>query len=280
MTSVSQTLAEGTALLRDSSCSPRADALLLLEHALERTRAWIIAYGDTPVSPQAAAAFHASCERRKTGAPVGYILNSSGFYGREFLVDENVLIPRPETEHLIDETIAFAGDRLCTVLDVGTGSGALACTIAAETGAVVYGTDVSEAAVGVANANARRLGLTAHCSFYCGDLAEPVGGQRFDVVVANLPYIPTADLPKRPDPVSFEPTLALDGGPDGLRLYRRLLQTLPPLLNAGSLVLQEAAPATISNLAELVRHYLPSFSIEICKDYAGLPRYIRAERDR
>lgn len=278
MTSVAQTLAEGTACLRGCSSSPRADALLLLEHALARTRSWIVAYGDAIVSSQAAAKFRTSCERRRAGMPAAYILNSAGFYGREFVVNRSVLIPRPESEHLVDEAIASLRDRSePAALDVGTGCGQLACTIAAEINAGVTGTDVSPRAIEVAAENARRLGVAERCSFYQGDLAEPVAGRRFDLVVANLPYIPTADLPQPPDPVSFEPREALDGGPDGLSLYRRLLPQLPRLLNANAIVLLEAAPPTIQGLYDIVRSSLPEFAISVCRDYAGLARYVRAK---
>lgn len=270
-------------MLRESSSSPRADAMLLLEHALARPRSWMAAYGEELVSTDAAAAFRSSCEQRNAGMPAAYIVGSVGFYGREFGVNPSVLVPRPETEHLVDEAIAFLrkrDDAGKAVLDVGAGSGALACTIAAETGAELYGTDVSAAAIEIATENARRLGVAARCSFHQGDLTEPVGGRRFDLVVANLPYIPTADLPQPPDPVSFEPRVALDGGPDGLSVYRRLLPPLPQLLNPNAMVLVEAAPPTIAGLANLVRAALPNFAISVHNDYAGLARYVKAERSR
>ena len=132
MTTLATALSEATARLRDRE-SARADALLLLEHALGRSRAWIAAHGETPLSPESESEFRALCERRDTGVPVAYLVRSAGFYGREFVVDESVLIPRPETEHLIDDALAFIGGATAAVLDVGTGSGAIACTIAAHT---------------------------------------------------------------------------------------------------------------------------------------------------
>ncbi len=275
MTTVGETLAQGTALLRDSSASPHADALLLLAHALDRGRAWIVAHGDATPSPQETEAFQRLSAERSRGVPVAYLLGSAGFYGREFLVNDNVLIPRPETEHLVDEALRFIGNRPLNVLDVGTGSGAIACTIAAETSATVHGTDISPAAVAIANENARRLGVAARCRFYAGDLTEPVKTQRFDLVIANLPYVPTAAIARKPDPVAYEPREALDGGPDGLALYRRLLGTLPPLLSANALILLEAAPPTIPGLAALGKSALPHSTIAVGRDYAGLDRYLR-----
>jgi release factor glutamine methyltransferase len=278
MTSVAQTLAEGTAVLRTSSDAPRADALLLLERVLDRTRSWLLAYGEASVSAQAAREFAALCERRGSGMPAAYLLKSAGFYGHELFVDERVLIPRPETEHMVDEAISWLAESGDRVLDVGTGSGAIACAIAARTQGAVYATDISPAAIEVARENAQRLGVASRCHFYQGDLLEPVNTLRFNVIIANLPYVPTSDLPQSPSPVSFEPKLALDGGPDGLSLYRRLLKNLPPLLNPKALVLLEGAPPTMPGLLSLVRSSLPDFAISTHNDYAGLPRYVKAQR--
>ena len=278
MTSVAQTVAEGTALLRDSSPSPRADALLLLAHVLRRGRDWIVAHGDAMPSREEAQAFERLRAQRGKGVPIAYLLGSAGFYGREFLVNENVLVPRPETEHLVAEAIAFIGNRSLRALDVGTGCGIIACTIAAETQARVDGTDVCATAIATASENARRLGVASRCFFHQGALAQPVSGRRFDLIAANLPYIPTAYLPQAPDPVSFEPRRALDGGSDGLSLYRRLLEALPALLAPRAMLLLEAAPAIIEGLRDRVRSALPDFAIAVCDDYAGLARYIKAER--
>jgi release factor glutamine methyltransferase len=278
VTSLANALTEACAFLGESCLSPRADALLLLERATGRPRSWIVAYGETRVSSRTATQYRAMCERRRAGVPAAYIVNSAGFYGREFFVDESVLIPRPETEHLVDEAIAYIGKRALTVLDAGTGSGAIACAIAAETPARVYGTDVSEAALEVATENAGRLGVPDRCRFFQGDLAAPLAGLRFDVAIANLPYVPTAEIPKPPDPVSYEPRQALDGGPDGLGLYRRLLAALPALLNPNAMVLLEAAPPTISGLHALALSSLANFSISVHNDYAGLARYVKAQR--
>jgi len=219
--------------------------------------------------------FQDLCERRRNGEPIAYILGSAWFYGREFFVNNAVLIPRPQTEHLMDEALRFIRGAM-RVLDVGTGCGAIACTIAAATTALVDATDISPAAIETANENARRLGVAERCRFHIGDLAEPLGNRRFDLVIANLPYIPTRDLPKAPDPTSFEPRAALDGGLDGLVVYRRFLPKLPSLVNDGAEVLLEAAPPTIFQLAEAVRSTFPTFRISVGKDYSGLERFVKA----
>jgi release factor glutamine methyltransferase len=271
---IQELLSSATRLLAPSSESASADAQLILAHALDCTRQWLRANGDAEITPEQRLRFEQLCSRRRAGEPIAYILGSAGFYGREFLVNEQVLIPRPETEHLVDETLAFVRGGM-RVLDVGTGCGAIACTVAAETEAVVDATDVSPDAIEVARRNADRLNVAARCHFYCGDLAAPLTPQRYDAVIANLPYIPTPDLPSPPSPASFEPRMALDGGSDGLTLYRELLHQLPPLLDEEALILLEAAPPTMENLAILARTTFPDFAIEIKTDYANLPRYLK-----
>lgn len=238
-------------------------------------RGRILAHDDAPARAEQIETLRALCNRRAAGVPVAYLLGVAEFYGREFVVNEGVLVPRPESEHLVDEALRFIRGAM-RVLDVGTGCGAIACTIAAETSATIEATDISRRAIEIANENACRLGVDGRCRFHHGDLAEPVRDYRFDVIIANLPYIPTAVLPKAPDPASFEPRESLDGGPDGLTLYRRLLSQLPPLLNPGALVLLEAAPPTIDKLATIVRSTFPHFTISVVPDYAGLARYVKA----
>jgi release factor glutamine methyltransferase len=283
---VAQTLARGIVALAKTSSSPRSDALLLLAHVLGRDREWIVAHGEAFLSKPQAEKFAALCDVRATGMPLAYILGFAGFYGREFAVNDKVLVPRPETEHLVDEALAFIKSRfdpnlpkrLVTVLDVGVGSGAIACTLAAEsTGVSVEGTDISSAALKVATHNARRLNVFARCNFHFGSFAEPVGERSFDLVIANLPYIPTADLPRPPDPASFEPREAFDGGPDGLDAYRKFLPGAPGLLRPGGIGLFEGAPPVMEGLAALVREAFAPLTPEVCNDYAGLARYVKIQ---
>jgi release factor glutamine methyltransferase len=269
-------------MLHGASDSPHSDASLLLAHALSRPREWLAAHPEATVDPANLEQFFASCERRRRGTPIAYILGHAGFYGREFFVDESVLVPRPETEHLIDAALrllrrAQRDGREPAVLDVGTGSGAIACTIAAETGLTVDATDVSPAALRMAARNAAGLDVGGRCRFYQGDLAASVAGRRYDLLVANLPYVPTRDLPVPPDSAGFEPRQALDGGTDGLECYRRLLRDAPALLVPGGTALLEAAPPTIAGLAALARSAFPDGAIEIGSDYAGLARYVGVE---
>ena len=283
---IAQTLARGIVVLAKYSDSARADAQLLLAHVLQRDKEWIIAHGESFLSRAQAEKFTALCDVRASGLPMAYILGTAWFCGREFIVTDKVLIPRPETEHLVEEANAhlralIIGNpqrQLIPVLEVGLGSGAIACSIAAEFPQVVIeGTDVSPHALKIAETNARRLNVYQRCKFHFGDLTEPLGERQFEVIVANLPYVPTADIPLPPDPVSFEPREALDGGPDGVALYRRLLPSLPPLLKPGGLVLLEAAPPTIQALTELARDAFPTGLVEIGYDYGGRERFVRVQ---
>ncbi len=256
------------------------DRALLLASVLGRDRAWLLAHEEAALTEEQQRRYDALLGRLARGEPLAYLTGEAWFYGRRFLVDPSVLIPRPETEHLIDEALThLRGYAKPFVLDVGTGSGAIACTVAAESpNAIVYATDTSEAALNVARRNAALQHL--RIDFELADLLPSDAALRFDCVIANLPYIPSADIPQPPDPVSFEPRKALDGGPDGLQEYRRLLKVLPSRLNPGALVLLEAAPPTIGALREMVAEASPSAGTSIGLDYAGLNRYVRVALHR
>jgi release factor glutamine methyltransferase len=268
--------------LRNAGPGAPLDALRLLEFALDRAPGWMLAHGDAVIASDAAERFAAALARRARGEPLAYVFGSAGFYGREFEVTPEVLVPRPETEHLVEGALAdvrarFArGARSVRICDVGTGSGAIAITVALELPeAFVVASDVSAAALAVARRNAVRLAPNAALTFVCGDLGEPLRARApYDCIVANLPYVPSAALPERPDPAGFEPRLALDGGADGLALYRRLLGDLPALAAPGAAAYLEAAPPTIEPLAALVARMLPNAHVEIGEDYAGLERYV------
>ncbi len=215
--------------------------------------------------------------------PVAYITASAGFFGRIFLVNESVLIPRPETEHLVVDAIAHlrgvvaAGGRPIT-LDVGFGCGAVACTLAAEIpSAFVDGSDTSASALRVAQENARRLGVGARCRFSQADIAQQPVATQYDAIVANLPYIPTSQIPRPPDGAGFEPRAALDGGPDGLREIRKLLAQAPAMLAAGGILLIEAAPPVMPGLLAAAGEAFPEGSVGVRLDYAGLERYVCVE---
>jgi release factor glutamine methyltransferase len=259
--------------------SGRLDALLILEQITGLTRERFIIDDRRVLTGAECDALAGAVAQRLTGMPVAYITKTAGFYGRTFAVDQRVLVPRPETEHLIEVAIGdlrARGKRESRVADIGTGSGAIAITLAAEvSGAWAFGTDVSRDAIAVARGTAAANKVFQECTFLHGDLAQPLARfAPFDCIVANLPYVPTSEIAPAPDPVSFEPRLALDGGADGLDLYRRLLPQLAPLLAPRALVVLEAAPPTIAALTALVQAAFPREAAEIGTDYAGLERFV------
>ncbi len=245
---------------------------VILEHVLSREIAWLRAHAGDAISAENVERARRLVARRLQGEPLAYIVGSAGFYRREFLVDSRVLIPRPETEHLVEEAIAhLRAHEAPRVLDVGTGSGAIACTIAAEVpGAVVDAVDISEAALDVARENARRLNVDV--SFQQGDLLAPVANRTYDVIVANLPYVPTGE---GDESLRYEPQVALEGGPDGLAYYRRLFERVPPLLVRGGLVLAEGAPPIAAGLLALARSAFPQALVSVEHDYGGRERYVK-----
>ncbi len=258
----------------------RLDATMLLEHVTGTKRNAFVAFGTRRLSDDEAMAFREGVARRQRGTPIAYIIGNVGFYGRSFAVDERVLVPRPETEHVVEAAVADLRGRGKTagnVADIGTGSGAIAISLAGELpDAWVFGTDISRDAITLARRNAARNNVFQSCTFLHGDLAAPlIHFAPFDTIVANLPYIPTGEIPHSPDPVSFEPVLALDGGSDGLELYRRLIAQLPGVAAPDATVFFEAAPGTIEPLAVLVEAAFANAYIEIGEDYAGLERFVQ-----
>lgn len=281
---VASALAVGIMRLRSGQAaeqvreSARTDAQLMLGNLLGVDHAWMLAHGDDELTRENLDAFGVLLDERMRGVPIPYLTHLAGFYGREFYVDERVLVPRPETEHVakaaIDALRASKGKR---ALDVGTGSGILAITLALEiSGLQVTATDVSRDALDVAARNARALQVTELVDFVQGDIFKGMPSERFDCIVANLPYVPRADVPLPPDPVAYEPPIAVDGGADGLDVYRKLASRLGELLAPGGSAVLEAAPATVYPLAQLVKDALRAARIDIGTDYAGLERFIVA----
>jgi release factor glutamine methyltransferase len=292
-TDVAQALRSASSRLSGASPSSSSDAALLLAYTLEHDRAWLIAHSDEPLSGADLQRFETLVERRALGEPVAYLIGTAWFCGRAFEVSPAVLVPRPETEHVVEAALEHLRSHAKPViLDVGTGSGAIACTLAAQLpGALVYATERSIDALALAERNARALrhpdpaaphpeGVEGCLRFELADLLPRDENLRFDCVVANLPYVPTAQLPRKPEPAAFEPRDALDGGPDGLREYRRLLARLPGHLGDGAIVLMEAAPPSIAALRDLAAAAFPGARVAVGPDYAGLERYIRLDVPR
>ncbi|MCS6843627.1 MAG: peptide chain release factor N(5)-glutamine methyltransferase [Caldilineales bacterium] len=266
--------------------SPRLDAEVLLGHVLGMTRAQLYAHADRRLSEEERRRFEALVGRRCLHEPVAYLVGRKAFYGLDLLVTPHVLIPRPETELLVDlalDTLAHrsrsasgnGAQPQATLADVGTGSGAVALAVAANNPHVqILATDISAAALEVAQENARRLGLEDRVRFLRGHLLEPLP-QPVDLIVANLPYVAESEWPSlAPDIANYEPALALAGGPDGLSLIRDLLAQAPRYLLPGGSLFLEIGSGQGAAVARLASAAFPSAYVEVLTDYAYHDRVV------
>lgn len=269
--------------------TPRLDAELLLGHVLGLTRAQIHTHPDRKLNAAELGTYRQLIERRRQHEPVAYIIGRKEFYGLDFYVDRRVLIPRPETELLVEKGLEIgraASHRQVTnlsyipltVADVGTGCGAIAISLAMHLPqAIIYALDASPQALEVAALNCRRydVGKRVHLlqSDLLSSLAEPV-----DLVVANLPYVSRAEWEQLPPTITaYEPRFALDGGPDGLDAIRRLLVQARPHLKPQATILLEIGATQGAAMTDLARQHFPRATVEVVQDYAGLDRMVVVE---
>ena len=278
---VSSALRSALAALASSS-TPRSDAEELLSRLLGVSRSGLHLSGARKLTRTESARFAAWLARRARCEPVQYITGRAAFRDLDLAVDPRVLVPRPETEGLVETVIevlrAEAPRWLAPrILDLGTGSGAIALALAAEwPGATVTATDASADALEVARANAATLGLAERIRFLAGHWFEPVGAQeRFEVVVSNPPYITTGEAGALPEDVrSFEPRQALFSGASGLDAASEIVERAPGHLAAGGLLALEMAEDRVHHLADGLRRARDWPSIEVRDDLAGRPRYL------
>jgi len=253
----------------------------LLAFALDLPQHALVLEGGRPVSERQAERVLTLLERRAAREPLQYLLGTQEFRGLDITVTPDVLIPRPETELLVDETLrAVAGP---AVLDVGTGSGCIAVAIASERpDATVCALDLSAAALGVAQANAVRHGVRDRIRFVRADLLGAFGAasaETFNVVVSNPPYIAEQELDGlQPEVARYEPRAALVGGDDGLVFYRRLLREAPPLLKAGGRLIVELGCGQAQAVTRLARECNAFDSVECRRDAAGIERVLVARK--
>jgi len=269
--------AEAIARLREGADAATAalDADVLLAFALGASKEDVLAHPERTVPLDDDARFRALVDRRARGEPVAYLRGWKEFYGLRFSVDPRVLIPRPETETLVDEARRATSGRAATVVDVGTGSGAIACAIAVHEPHVrVIATDVSRSALLVAEANARELGVADRIELRQGDLLAPVT-ETVDVVCANLPYLredALASLAGERTSLAFEPRVAVVAGPDGLALVRRAIADVPRVLRPGGVALFECDPPQAAPIADLGRG--AGLGARVIRDLAGSERVV------
>jgi release factor glutamine methyltransferase len=257
---------------------PYQVALILLAHVLQKPKTWVLAHPETHLNPDQKAHLERLVRRLRAGEPLPYLTGKQAFFGLDFAVSPAVLIPRPETELLVEQALSWldAHPEAKTVLDVGTGSGCIAITLATRKPWLrITASDLSPEALEIARQNAETLQVKDQIIFEQSDLLPP-GDQSFELVCANLPYIPSAKL-EQVNTLGFEPTLALDGGEDGLSLIRRLLEQLPPRLNRPGLVLLETEATLGAQTLALAKKAFPQADLRLLQDLAGLDRLVRVE---
>lgn len=272
-----------TAWLRtvEGATSPVLDAQLLLAHATATTRPAVIAYPERALATGQAAEFAGLVRRRASGEPVAYLTGHRAFMGLDLLVDARALIPRPETELLVEAALTEVRQRLergesPLVADIGTGSGAIALAVAAGEPRLprVLATDISADALALAAENASRLGLSERLGLLQGDLLEPLD-EPVDLLLANLPYVAPRAAPSLPTDVRlFEPALALYGADDGLGHLRRLFAQAPDHLRPRATLYLEFGYDQRQAVEALARATFPHAEIEARSDYAGWDRFL------
>jgi len=265
-------------LLEGKSDSARLDAQVLVAHILERERAWLLAHPEVALSTDQQRELNTAVEKLLDGVPLPYVLGEWEFYQLPFFVNPHVLIPRPETELLVDLALEWlrGSAEKRTVLDIGTGSGCIATAIAVNyPRATTLAGDISTAALKTAQANVARHGVQENVNLIQMNLMDGIPG-RFDVLVANLPYIPTGTL----DGLAVsthEPLEALDGGLDGLDIIRRMLAAAPGSIKPGGVLLAELEHRQGAVAADLARAHFPDSEISILPDLAGKDRILRID---
>ena len=282
MTSLRKWLRLGEARLHAGPHPERArlDAETLMLHLIGKNRAWLLAHLEDEFGGCKSIGYSQQIERRLAGEPIQYITGECEFYGLPFNVNSDVLIPRPETEHVVEKVLELAsllvGPRL---VDVGTGSGAIAIALAHESpGAKVTATDVSDAALRVARRNAERTEVAERIRFLEGDLLKPVAAEQFEFVVSNPPYVATDDRASLALEVrDHEPDVALFAGSNGLDIYRRLVPAAYRVLVAGGFAVFEIGYGQAEAVAELFSA-AGFVDIEFAKDLQGVDRVITARR--
>ncbi|MED4583817.1 peptide chain release factor N(5)-glutamine methyltransferase [Brevibacillus choshinensis] len=282
VTTIRESLTRASSFLRENDAKdPVFEAELLIRHCLDWDRTRFLISMMDPITPETIERLDELLQRRAQHEPLQYMFGSQEFYGRPFVVRPGVLIPRPETEILVEQVLLHAeklwpGSSSLDVADIGTGSGAICITLACERpGWNVTTVDLSPDATTIAKENAQRLG--AEIRFLQGDLVQPllIAAEQVDILVSNPPYIPSTDVDELDAEVlEHEPRLALDGGSDGLDCYRRLCEALPAVLRSRSLVAYEVGIHQARDVADLMLASGVIDEVHIVSDLAGIERVV------
>jgi len=275
---ISETLDDLRQRLTQVSQSPDLDSQVLLAHVLDKSRAWILAHPENSLSNEEILALEAAATRLETGTPLPYVLGQWEFFGLKFRITPETLIPRPETELLVENALTWLNQhpKCRLALDVGTGSGCIAIALASRIPDLkIIATDKSFSALDVARVNALQLGTLQQVEFLQANLMPPVQS-KFNLICANLPYIPTSTLHTL-KVYGKEPELALDGGKDGLDLIRSLIYLAAYSVSPGGLILLEIESSQGGAGSSLAKTIFPDAHIQILPDLAGLDRLLRIQ---
>jgi release factor glutamine methyltransferase len=265
--------------LKDTSESYVMDARILLSEVLKVKQDYLMRYPDRVLTHQETSNFQNWIIERAKGTPIAYLLGRQAFYDIEVEVTPDVLIPRPETELLVEKAIAWARNSHTFVVDVGTGSGVIALAVAKHLpNAHITGIELSEAALKLAQRNSDKLGLSQRIRWLHGDLLKPLiqRGETADLVLANLPYVASEEMSQL-EVSKHEPHLALDGGPEGLEVIRNFLTDAPSVLREKGLLLMEIGASQGEAVKSMAEATFPSRKVAITPDLAGHDRIVSVE---
>jgi release factor glutamine methyltransferase len=272
---VQTALLQGAEILEKAGVgAARLTAEVLICHALHRERSYLYAHGEDELPELAWIHYGRYLDERLKGKPTQYITHRQEFYGRDFYVNGSVLIPRPETEHLVEAGIEFLKSRpAARVIDVGTGSGAIAITVALECGRSVLASDISVEALAVAERN--RKSLEGGVAFFAADLLRAVQRRSIDLLLSNPPYVPGADASNMQREVrDWEPHVALFAGGSGLEIYRDLIADAEEAVKPGGRLMMELGYQSLAGVREMLAAHWTD--INVISDLAGWPRVLQA----
>ena len=270
-----QALAQAREILASSDIEDASlESELLLRHSLKIDRVQLYLDLARELSPKQEQTFRRLVARRRRGEPTAYITGHREFYGLDFHVAPGVLIPRPESELLVEKALAIAHRQpVTTIAEIGTGCGAIAISLARHLPeARIYATDISLPALKIARRNCRKHGVTDSLRLLAGDMLDPLP-EPVDLIIANLPYVKASELP-RTGPVSFEPAVALNGGPAGLEKIRRLCRQVSGKINPRGCLLLEVGQGQAAAVTACLRGLFPPAAIAITPDLSGIERVV------